>query len=84
MAPWFLPSGQRAAGSRTGQRHWFWGALDGGPEAAGPVGVLGTPWDLLHQDTAWLIPQRRGDGVQVWAKPTERLAGDGPVSPPPC
>lgn len=24
-----------------------------------------------------------GDGVQVWAKPTERLAGDGPVSPPP-
>lgn len=41
------------------------GALDGGPKAAGPAGVLGTPWDLLQQDTAWLIPQRRGDGVQV-------------------
>lgn len=64
MAPWFLPSGQRAAGSRTGQRHWFWGALDGGPEAVGPAGVLGTPWDLLHQDTAMGMGCRCGQSPQ--------------------
>lgn len=43
----------------------FWVVTRGASRAVGTAGALGTPWDLLHQDTAWLIPQPRGDGVQV-------------------